>query len=219
MTNEEFIKAISFDGEEWKDVAGFEGIYMVSSFGRVLSLERYVESGNSIKTINKNILSGSITPNNYIQYKLWKGNKETHMYAHKLVALAFIPNINNYPCVEHIDANSMNNKVGNLRWCTHLMNNNNPITRERYNNTISKNPEMCKWTPKEVVRINIKNRNDIKYYKTVGSTKEDGFNPSQVSAVCLGNRRSHKGYDWMYLSDYKNLINKSKNSYIQKQDN
>lgn len=40
MTNEEFIKNISFEGEEWRDIVGFEGLYMVSSFGRVISLKR-----------------------------------------------------------------------------------------------------------------------------------------------------------------------------------
>ena len=46
MTNEEFIKNISFEGEEWRDVVGFEGLYMVSSFGRVISIFRFVDSGS-----------------------------------------------------------------------------------------------------------------------------------------------------------------------------
>lgn len=44
MTNEEFIKNVSLEGEEWRDVVGFEGLYMVSSFGRVISLKREVFS-------------------------------------------------------------------------------------------------------------------------------------------------------------------------------
>lgn len=51
MTNEEFIKSISLEGEIWKDVIGYEGLYMVSSFGRVISLERQVPNGKSYRTL------------------------------------------------------------------------------------------------------------------------------------------------------------------------
>lgn len=51
MTNEEFIKSISLEGEIWKDVIGYEGLYMVSSFGRVISLERKVSNGKSFRIV------------------------------------------------------------------------------------------------------------------------------------------------------------------------
>lgn len=50
---------------------------------------------------------------------------------HRLVACAFIENPNNYPSIDHIDGNPMNNHVSNLRWCTNTINMNNPITRSR----------------------------------------------------------------------------------------
>lgn len=51
MTNKDFIKSISLEGEIWKDVIGYEGLYMVSSFGRVISLERQVPNGKSYRTL------------------------------------------------------------------------------------------------------------------------------------------------------------------------
>lgn len=44
MTNEEFIKSVSLEGEEWSDVVGYEGLYKVSSFGRVASMAKYVNN-------------------------------------------------------------------------------------------------------------------------------------------------------------------------------
>lgn len=46
MTNEEFIKNISFEGEEWRDIKDFEGLYMISSCGRILSCPKEVMGGN-----------------------------------------------------------------------------------------------------------------------------------------------------------------------------
>lgn len=60
MTNEEFIKNISFEGEEWRDIKDFEGLYMVSSFGRVISLKREVRNTHcSYRVVEQHIL----TPN------------------------------------------------------------------------------------------------------------------------------------------------------------
>ena len=46
MTNEEFIKSVTLNGEEWRDVVGFEGLYMISSIGRVIALTRHIYRKN-----------------------------------------------------------------------------------------------------------------------------------------------------------------------------
>lgn len=63
---------------------------------------------------------------------LGRGNKK---YIHRLVAEAFIPNPNNLPEIDHIDTNGLNNKIENLRWCTHNSNMINENTQE----TLKKN--------------------------------------------------------------------------------
>lgn len=50
-------------------------------------------------------------------------------YVHRIIAELFIHNPENKPCVDHIDTNTHNNRVDNLRWCTYEENNNNPITK------------------------------------------------------------------------------------------
>lgn len=68
MTNEEFIKSISLEGEIWKDVIGYEGLYMVSSFGRVISLERKVSNGKSFRIVPFSIKKPNII-NDRVNYK------------------------------------------------------------------------------------------------------------------------------------------------------
>lgn len=209
MTNQEFIESISLEGEIWKDVIGFEGLYMISSFGRCISLERIIIDNNGIlKYIGQKMISFNMVSGNYLQYRLWKNNKQYNMSIHRLVAIAHIPNPNQYPEVEHIDTNRTNNVVSNLRWATVSMNKLNPITRKR--NSESKKGHT--FTPvKAVVRINPSNPNDIKFYDSVSQTnKIDNFNASKVASVCRGERKLHSGYKWMFKSDYE-ALNKSKN--------
>lgn len=72
MTNEEFIKSISLEGEIWKDVIGYEGLYMVSSFGRVISLERKVSNGKSFRIVPFTIKKPNII-NDRVNYKRMDG--------------------------------------------------------------------------------------------------------------------------------------------------
>lgn len=96
--------------EIWKDIEGYEGMYMVSSLGRVKTLiGRYK---------NVTILKEGIKNNGYCSITLYKNKKPHHYWVHRLVAQAFIPNPNNYPVVNHKDENPKNNCVENLEWCT-----------------------------------------------------------------------------------------------------
>ena len=109
--------------EIWKDVKNYEGLYEVSNLGRVKSL-------NYNRTRKEKILkSGYVC--GYCKVVLWKNGKRKYILVHRLVAEHFIPNIEDKPCIDHIDGNPMNNRVENLRWCTYKENSNNPITLQR----------------------------------------------------------------------------------------
>lgn len=92
--------------EIWKDVKGYECLYQVSNFGNVKSL------------IRNKILILSYSHNGYRLVSLQRKTFRVH----RLVAEHFIPNPNNYPCVNHIDSNRKNNDVSNLEFCTHKQN-------------------------------------------------------------------------------------------------
>ena len=113
--------------EIWKDINGFEGLYQISNLGRVKSLERYSIQKHLIE---EKILNISHSQAGYVDVSLYKDGKRIHKKPHRLVAEAFIPNPNNLPEVDHIDTNKDNNRIDNLRWCTHSENHLNPLTVE-----------------------------------------------------------------------------------------
>jgi hypothetical protein len=96
--------------EIFKDVPNYEGIYQISNFGNCISL-RY----------NRKLVA-STDKNGYNTFLFSvKKNKKTFK-SHRLVAISFIDNPNNLPCVNHIDGNKQNNCINNLEWCTHKEN-------------------------------------------------------------------------------------------------
>lgn len=215
MTNEEFIKSISLKGEEWRDIIGYEGLYMVSSFGRVISLERRVSNGKSFRVVPFSLKNPNIIKDrpNYkrLEYHLYNnGRGRKAITCHRLVATAFIPNINNYSSIDHIDGNPFNNHVENIRWCNNTMNMNNPITRKR----ISKAKKGIYNTLKSKKVYQFKNGELVNSYPSTMEAGRNGFNQGSVSACCRGLLKTHKGFQWCYESDYETLINKSKNNLL-----
>ena len=104
--------------EVWKDVVHYEGLYEVSNLGRVRNKQTQkikAQTSNYNKTTNKG---------GYLTVQLWKNNRSKREYVHRLVAMAFIPNPDHKPQVNHKDEIKTNNEVSNLEWVTCLENNN-----------------------------------------------------------------------------------------------
>lgn len=120
------------EGEEWKPVVGFEELYAVSNKGRVASLQYHGKPSFSIMSLSNS--------KSYATVKIRdsKTGFAQSLHVHRLVAEAFIPNLDNKPCVDHIDTNTMNNNVENLRWVTSLENQRNPITLSRISTHMKK---------------------------------------------------------------------------------
>jgi hypothetical protein len=101
--------------EEWKDIVGYEEFYQVSNLGNVRSIDRRVPG-------RRGLLRGAhLTPcfnGNYYHLKLSKCNVCTMWMIHRLVAIHFVANPENKPCVNHLDGNKLNNAANNLEWTT-----------------------------------------------------------------------------------------------------
>ena len=92
--------------EEYRPIKDYEGLYEVSNFGNVRNVKR------------NTLLKGSLDKDGYHRMCLSKDGKEKNFQVHRLVAIAFIPNDENKPTVDHIIRDLKNNNVNNLRWAT-----------------------------------------------------------------------------------------------------
>lgn len=110
--------------EIWKDVVGYEGLYQVSNMGNVKSLDRWVNSkGNGERFLEGQPITTELNKFGYWRTRLRKnGERQKVFQTHRLVAMAFIPNPDNKPCVNHINGMRTDNRLDNLEWCTHSEN-------------------------------------------------------------------------------------------------
>ena len=196
--------------EEWRDIKGYEGLYQVSNLGRVKSL-RYNHSEN------EKILKGFLSNRGYHRVSFYKDGVRKDYSVHRLVAEAFIPNTDNKPCIDHIDTNKLNNKVDNLRWCTNKENNWNELTRNKRSDTMKKlyeegsvvlpKPKSGSEHPDSIKVVQLTLEGDfVCVWDSMGRTVEGGFDYKHVCGCCRGKRKTHKGFKWMYLSDYEKMI-------------
>lgn len=114
--------------EVWKDIKEYEGLYQVSTFGRVRSLDRLDDAN---RRLTGKILKGGKCTNGYLKVSLSKDSIVSQQIIHRLVAQAFIPNPENKSDVNHIDENKTNNRVDNLEWSTRKENINHGTCNER----------------------------------------------------------------------------------------
>lgn len=160
--------------ERWKDIEGLEGLYAVSTKGRVKNLKT-----------NK-IFTGGYSSAGYKQVSL---NSKTYT-VHRLVALAFIPNPQKLPYINHIDEDKTNNNVENLAWCT---------PSENVKHSIYK--QCCKV--KQITK-------DGELVKTWDSChqieRELGYNRSAIINVCKKKLRYAYNFRWEYMDPSSQLI-------------
>ena len=100
---------------EIREIEGYEGLYGVAADGSVYSLI-------TNRTRRKGKLKDYENTNGYRRVNLYKNGEVKHYYVHRLVAVAFVPNPEGLPVVNHINADPSDNRAENLEWCTQAEN-------------------------------------------------------------------------------------------------
>ena len=169
--------------EIWKDIEGYQGRYQVSNLGRVKSLKMWT---GSVYIDKIKILKNIIYKNGY-EYIIFDGK---HFLIHRLVAKTFIENKNNFPIVNHIDGNKLNNNVNNLEWCTYSHN-----EKEAYKLKLKKGRN------KKIIQYDKKN-NKIKEWNSITEAyNQCKINLSGISDCCNMKRKTAGGYVWRFKEE------------------
>ena len=159
--------------EKWKEIKDYDGEYYVSNFGRVRNKTR--------------LLNPYKTQKGYRGVRLTKNNVVKNYLVHRLVAMAFIDNPNNYPTINHKDENKENNRIDNLEWCSYSYNNN-------YGN---RNKTVSEKMSKPVVRID-EFGNITRFESLREGAEKSKCCHGNVWKVLSGKRKTTGGYKWEY---------------------
>lgn len=113
----------NIEGEIWKDIKGYEGMYQVSNMGRIKGLRRVINRINSPMELPEKLLTPILDKHGYFIIHLSKENKKKKFYIHRLLGEYFIGNPTNQECINHKNGIKTDNSLDNLEWCTIAENN------------------------------------------------------------------------------------------------
>lgn len=180
--------------EIWMPVNGYEGLYEISSLGRLRSLPK--QCGLSPRKLK--IKKPVVDKYGYLRVSLYKNGVSKNKQIHRLVADAFIPNPYGYDQINHKDECKTNNEVSNLEWCNTYYNSNYGSR----NNTIStkmkgKNVN-CPSLSKRVAQYTKDGQLIAIYPSSMEAYRQTGCDSSSIIKCCKGRHKSTKGYIWRY---------------------
>lgn len=184
--------------EIWRDVKGYEFIYAVSNTGKVKRLPYFPFNISGLHFRREHICKQHIQNSGYYVVDLYKNNKRKTKLVHRLVAEAFIPNPNNYKCVNHINSNRTDNNVTNLEWCTHSYN-------AKWSYATNNRKEKMHWrrggdnaNSKSVI-MKTKNNQVVKVFPSImDAERETGILNNAICQCLKCKTKTAGGYLWEY---------------------
>ena len=166
---------------QWREVAGYEGLYLVSDEGKIFSLPKTVNNGRGEYVRDGKILSVGFRGKDDIVYEfvvLSKDGEHKSHSVHRLVAEAFLVKPDGCDVVNHKDRNTLNNKAENLEWCN-----------QQYNNEYSHNKKVCQFY--DGVKV--------AEYKSISfASKITGIGRTSINNALMGWSETAGGYEWKY---------------------
>lgn len=168
--------------EIWKDIDGYEGLYQVSNFGRIKSLQKWKRASCP----DEYILKPNKNNSGYYQVMLYNHTSRKKLLVHRLVAKAFVSNPDNLPHINHIDENKTNNHSDNLEWCT-----------PKYNNCYGTAKFRQMLTTGKPVEQRLINGQLLATYVTTSIAEQiTGISRKEISACTRGDIASAGGFIW-----------------------
>ena len=188
--------------EIWKDIKDYEGLYQVSNYGNVKSLERYIKNKNDKMQFYNEIILIPNDSKGYLKVTLSKNNKQKTFRIHILVAKAFVQNPENKPEVNHKDGNKHNNHATNLEWNTRSENENHAYKNGLAKPSQKQKNAVAKYAKenysKKVIQYDL-NGKFIKEWNSMADVwRELGIRASLICRCCKGLRTQTYGYIWKY---------------------
>lgn len=177
--------------EKWRWVPGFEGLYMVSSMGNVMSVPKVATKSNgAVAEYEGRQLSPAPNRKGYLQVVLCSDGASKTCQIHRLVAMAFVPNPDCLPCVNHINENKGDNTDRNLEWCS-----------IEYNNAYGTRAQRIGETQSRIVQKMLADEILSEYPSTKSAAESVCGSASHISECCCGKRLSAYGFSWRYKEE------------------
>lgn len=171
--------------EQWKNIV-YQGIttnYSVSSFGKI----KNNKTNKELKLQNQN---------GYLHCTISVNGIAKRCRVHRLVALAFIPNINNRPYVNHIDGNRTHNSVDNLEWVT---------AQENAQHAVEQGLRQG-GRNRPVIQYSMEGEKLLTFQSITEAAEETNSSVSKIILCCQRKRRSTNDYQWRYADDKQDVV-------------
>lgn len=203
--SERWLSLEDLPSEEWKDIKGYEGLYQISNYGRVKSLDKWVSYGHHY--LGK-ILRCAYDKDGYIKVSLCKNGKQTNCRVHQLVGEYFVPNPEHKPLFDHIKPvkkGFCDNRYTNLRPATYSENNRYAYVNGRKPSLNGKG-KLGKDNPCSVKIMQYDlDFNIIRVWNSFQDvTRQLGFSHGNLVSCCKGRYKQAYGYIWRYVKEEDN---------------
>lgn len=160
--------------EYFKDVPGYEGLYKISNYGKIISLPRKVKNRYGYKTTEECFLKPQSNKRGYLQFRIYKNGRGETKTIHRLVMSSFRGLSKKE--INHIDGNKLNNALCNLEYCTRSENiqhaYKNKLIKKKYGENHSRNI----FNEKQVLEIFKDNRSDSVIAREFNCTRASVWN-------------------------------------------